>query len=276
MLRQLAIRALTRLSWGASPRRLAAGMNRFAQVEADSAWQLLQALSATDSVPLRARLFRNALEETQHAALFLGVARRHAPTALPLANARRRQLYTPSRGLAAFSAYLYVSEGDVYDQFFSYAAAASDESVRQTFLAIRGDEGDHESHAWRELVEVAGSVPRARALARRARLRRLYEAWLRFGKSLGALPSRLILTALYLVAAPLATWSCRRLIRRAQWTTLREAPAREPAPAVRAEAPPAPQVPPAPSPTAARPRPRAHDGTTMTTTEEGGTPWPTQ
>jgi hypothetical protein len=222
MLRKLAIRALTRLSWGTSSKRLAAGMDRFAQVEADSAWQLLQAIEATPSVSLQARFFGNVLEEVEHAALFSRLARAHASAAPPLAAPPRRQIFDPAKGLAAFSAYLYVSEGEVYEQFFSYATAARDDGVRRTFLAIRGDEGDHEAHAWRELVELAQSEKRARKLARRARLSRIYDAWLRFGKRLGALPAFVLLSVIYFVAAPLLTWACRRLIRRITWTTVHD------------------------------------------------------
>jgi hypothetical protein len=218
MLRKLAIRALTRLSWGTSSKRLAAAMRRFAEVEADSAWQLLQAIEATPSVALQARFFGNALEEVEHAALFSRLARAHAATVPPLAAPRRRQIFDPAKGLAAFSAYLYVGEGEVYEQFFSYASAARGDDVRRTFLAIRGDEGDHQAHAWRELVELAQSETRARKLARRARLSRLYDGWLRFGKRLGVLPAFVILSVVYFIAAPLLTLACRRLIRRVEWT----------------------------------------------------------
>ena len=228
MLRKLAIRALTRLSWGRSSRRLAAGIHRFAQVEADSAWQLLQAIDATPSIALQARFFDNALEELEHAALFSRLARDREAVVRPLAAPRRRQIFDPARGLAAFSAYLYVSEGEVYEQFFSYARAASDDDVRRTFLAIRGDEGDHEAHAWQDLVALAQSEKRARRLARRARLSRLYDAWLRFAKALGAVPSFVILSAIYFISAPFLTWACRRLIRRVEWTTVSDAAAASP------------------------------------------------
>ena len=60
LFRRAAIRVLMWSSWRISARRVADSMHRFSTVEADSAWQFLQALGAADDPVYRAEIFNNA------------------------------------------------------------------------------------------------------------------------------------------------------------------------------------------------------------------------
>jgi hypothetical protein len=210
MVRDLAIRLVTSVSWRRSSARLAASLNRFSQVEADSGWQMLRALTVVESPEFRVKLFSNALEEIHHAALFRSAASRHASAPLPLTSHRRHAVFAPERGLAWFEAFHYVGEHDVYHQFHTYAMATADTELRRTFLEIRGDEAEHQKLAYAELCRLAGSRRKAQRLICSVRARRLRERCLRGARSVGDLWSSLVLTAIYYISGPFLRAASRR------------------------------------------------------------------
>jgi hypothetical protein len=214
-LRSGLIRLCIPLSWSRGKEQVARSLRRFSSVEADSAWQMLQALRAIDDPELEESLFGNALEEVHHAYLFGRLARQyeHLPT---LSDCQERtQLFDPARGTAHFEALHHVGEIDVYNQFGSYARAAGLPEIRELFLRLVGDEAGHQEVAFRQLVAIAGSEKKARVLVRSARIGRVLEALTRAGEAMGTVISGVILSALYLVFAPLALYWCRARFRRA-------------------------------------------------------------
>jgi hypothetical protein len=210
MIKKIAIRTITFFSWRLSRERLARSLHRFSQVEADSAWQLLHALDAVDDPAYRAKLFRNALEEIDHAALFSRLAREYSDFPLALTTPRRQPVYDKSKSVADFEAYLFLGEAGVYEHFLSYASASPLARLRETFLAIRGDEEGHRTAAFDELQELMKSRAAAGQLIRRNRARRLYEAWLRVGEAIGNTIFWVFLNAIYFFASPSLGWLCRR------------------------------------------------------------------
>lgn len=210
MLKKLAIRAITALSWKLSSERLASSLQRFSQVEADSAWQMLQALEAVDDPVFQAKLFNNALEEVHHAAIFSKLAREHSSMPLPLVVPRRSAIYHPKRGLREFEAHHFLGEAAVYDQFFSYAKATSSESLRRAFFQIRGDEEAHQALAYAEIERMSGSRWRTSRLLAGIRLRRIYEAWVRFGRKVADLWLTVVLSGIYFAVGPVFGPLCRR------------------------------------------------------------------
>lgn len=212
MLRELMIRTLTAMSWRSSRRRLALALHRFSLVEADSAWQMLQALRDTRDPIFRAKLFGNALEEVHHAALFAGLARQYADQPLPPQRDRRERLYHPARGMAEFEAYHFIGEANVLQEFLSYSRAAGDEQTKRMFLEIRGDEVEHQKLALAELKVLVGSRHGVRKLLWRVRCKRGYREWIRFGTVIGDIVSAGILATIYFVAGPMMFLACRRRI----------------------------------------------------------------
>lgn len=215
--RRMAIRFVTPLSWRASPERLARSLQRFSEVEADSAWQMLQALDAVDDVRFKVGLFNNALEELHHAGIFARLARQHADRPPSADTPGRTQIYDPGRGLPDFGARMFVGEADVYAEFLDYATAAPQDSVRSAFLEIRGDEEDHQDLAYDELVKMVGSRAEAARMIRRVRRERRFEAWTRFGKAVGEITSSLLLSVAYLLFGPFVSRACRRRLDDPSW-----------------------------------------------------------
>jgi len=209
MLRMLAIRIVTSISWRWSRQNLAKSLNRFSIVEADSAWQMLEALHAVPDISFRVKLFNNALEEVHHAELFRNLANSHSPFPLPGGGPERTPLFDPQRGLAEFEAYHFIGEFDVYRNFLAYAHSAPTSSLRDTFLAIRGDEEEHQKLAYAELHRLVGSKWGTYRLIARLRLLRMYQAASRMGKSASGICSAGMLTICYLIAGPFLCKLCR-------------------------------------------------------------------
>jgi hypothetical protein len=217
MLRRLAIRIVTSISWRWSPGSLARSLNRFSIVEADSAWQMLEALDAVPDIAFRVKLFNNALEEVHHAELFRNLANSYSPLPLPNGGPERIRLFDPRRGLAEFEAYHFIGESDVYNQFLAYANSAPFSSLRETFLAIRGDEGEHQKLAYAELHQLVGSKWGTYRLIARIRLLRMYQAASRMGKAISGVCSAAVLTICYLVTGPIFCSFCRRRLNQTSW-----------------------------------------------------------
>ena len=174
-MRRPLIRNLTPMFWRRGGPHLARALRRFSEVEADSGWQALQFLYASDSAVLRARLFEVALEEVAHARMFRAVARLvHEFPAEETILTRRESLYSERAGIAAALADLQVNETAVYKEFEDYARATDDQRVIEIFASIREDESHHGKCADSLLAEVLPDARARRSALRRARLRR---AW---------------------------------------------------------------------------------------------------
>lgn len=212
-LRSGLIRLCIPLSWSRGKEQVARSLRRFSTVEADSAWQMLQALRAVDDPELEVSLFENALEEVHHAYLFGQLARQyeHLPTAVDCQE--RSQIFDPSKGAAHFEAHHHVGEIDVYNQFGSYARAVGLPEIRELFERLVGDEAGHQEVAFRQLVVAAGSEAKARSLVRWAHVQRVLDALTRAGEAIGNVVSAVILSVLYLVFAPFALYWCRARFR---------------------------------------------------------------
>ena len=209
-IRRLIIRLSIPFSWRFSRDRSARSLMRFSMVEADSAWQMLQALARVDDPEFEVELFNNALEEVHHADLFYRLAKQQTDRPIMTLPFERQLLYDPARGLAEFEAFHYVGEADIYNNFESYARASSAPDVRATFTEIRGDELEHQQLALRKLIQMTGSPRNAKKLIRRVRRRRLYETWRRAGNGVGVLVSTLLYSAIYFVVGPIYFVLCRR------------------------------------------------------------------
>lgn len=156
--KRAAIRALLPLAWSGRPDRICTALNKFADVEADSAWQFLRAFQFVDDVQYRSELFGNALEEVDHSERFRKMASRFSTSFVRKSEARRLQIYDTKVGTTAFMAFHFVGENDVFNDFSTYAAACPDTMVAQLFRDIQGDEEEHKELAWRHLVVAAGST----------------------------------------------------------------------------------------------------------------------
>ncbi len=156
LLRKLAIRTMLPVSWAFSKTRVSRSLLRFAEVEADSAWQFLRAMEVLELPHQRAAMFHDALEEMEHAAGFHSLARAYAERPLPLCRDRREALLHTPEDLGEFLAYIYEGEREVYGEFEDYCLAIRREDIRAWLQHIREDEAGHQDTALATLVEVLG------------------------------------------------------------------------------------------------------------------------
>jgi len=210
-IRKLLIRTSLPLLWRTSSRRTAAGLQRFAVAEAESAWQLLNVLDSVDEPKLRARVFQHALEEFHHSSEFDRVARPYCEALPPRPLPERDPLYDPAdgeEGLAKFMAYAHVGELEVFGQFDAYAAGIGPCDAREVFKSAKKDELGHVGLTRHLFVSMSGESAVGMAVMK-ARFQRLYETWLRFSRGFGEIPSAILLGTIYLLSAPLLALPCR-------------------------------------------------------------------
>lgn len=208
-MRRLAIRVLTRFALRTQRRRPAL-MQRFALTEADSAWQMLQAMNASSDAALKARLFNNALEELHHAHLFRQLERSLSARPLPRPTPQRDPIIDASCDIPAFEAYHFVGEQEISEEFEAYALAAGPGRIRDTFHAISADEVGHHEVAFAELKRATGSQGEANRLVARAKRRRRYDRCNRAAMCLGNAITAGVLSLLFYAGAPFLTLVSRR------------------------------------------------------------------
>ena len=213
VLRRVAIRVVLPISWALSPQRVSQSLLRFAQVEADSAWQFLQAMNVLQRPQQVAAMFHDALEEMEHAAGFHSLARSYAARPLPLCRDRREALLEDTEGLGRFLTYIYEGEREVYEEFEDYARAVGRQDIRAWLQHIREDEEGHQDTALSTLIEVLGGEDQLSQLVRATRWRRTKESLARLSHRLGDLFSGVLLGVIYLFAAPLLGRACQRRIQ---------------------------------------------------------------
>lgn len=206
------LRVVSWVVWRLVPGRAATKMAEFSHTEAGSGLDMLAATEETPRPEMRARYFRHALDELEHARLF-----RERAVALAPARGRAQAVledagYIASHGIRGteslfrrygeleFVAFVWVAEKRGAEQFQVYADLLRDDAATAAmFDRIAKDERFHIAYSRAELDRYAKAGQAAevqRALAN-VRLRRVWEAWLRFSFALGAWVSGLWLGLLY-------------------------------------------------------------------------------
>lgn len=201
------LRPLHRWVWLDTARR-ARKLLRFAETEADGGRDLVRAAEVTTDSLLRRHFLHHARDEQRHAELFRarGAALLHALPAPPRPGYRADWLAPGERGLddlrvegleiGALLAFLHLSEKSAATDFALYRDVLQhDPPTRAVFEQILRDEAYHMTYTLAQLVRV--SPRHHRWLLWRARLGRLWKAYLRLAIALAGAISGLILTVLY-------------------------------------------------------------------------------
>jgi rubrerythrin len=198
---------------------------RFAETEADGGRDLLRAAELTGDPILRRLLIHHASDEKRHAELFRrrGVALLGELPRDSRDGANTDWLTPGERGLdglegpgaseASMLAFVHLSEMCAARDFATYRdLLAADPPTRAVFDEILRDERHHMNYTLAQLKRIA---PRRKGwLLWRARLSRLWKAYLRIAGALAGVISRVVLTALYFVLLPPFAWLAQRAERR--------------------------------------------------------------
>jgi rubrerythrin len=206
------------------PHRRARKLLRFAETEADGGRDLSRAAELTKDPLLRRLYLRHAEDEVRHAALFRARGR-----ALLRGLPRAREgfeanwLAPGERGLddlrvaderdESLLAFLHLSEKAAAQRFALYRQVlAHDPATRAVFDDVLRDEAFHMSYTQKQLARVAAGRPHARLW--RARMGRLWKAYLRVAAALASVVGTLLLRVQYFVILPPFALLARRAAKR--------------------------------------------------------------
>jgi len=206
------------------PHRRARKLLRFAETEADGGRDLCRAAELTKDPLLRRLYLRHAEDEFRHAALFRARGRALLRE-LPRDGVRfeANWLAPGERGLDelrvaderddSLLAFLHLSERAAAQRFALYRQVLGhDPATREVFENVLQDEAFHMTYTKTQLARVADGASRAPLW--RARLGRLWKAYLRAAAALASVLGTLLLRIQYFVILPIFALLARRAARR--------------------------------------------------------------
>ena len=207
------------------PRRRARKLLRFAETEADGSRDLSRAAELTRDILLRQLYLRHASDEQRHAELLRRRGRALARSLPRTGEASfEANWFAPGeRGLddlrvdgesdASLLAFLHLSEKAAAGRFALYREVlAADPETQAVFNAILHDEIFHMTYTHQQLARVAPRKWSARLW--KARLGRLWKAYLRIAAALAGLLGTLMLLIQYALLLPPFAWLAKRNARR--------------------------------------------------------------
>jgi hypothetical protein len=218
------LRPIHRWVWD-DPRRRARKLLRFAETEADGSRDLSRAAELTGDGLLRRLYLRHASDEQRHAELLRKRGRALARSLPRTGEASfEANWFAPGeRGLddlkvdgesdASLLAFLHLSEKTAAGRFALYQEVlAADPETQAVFNAILHDEIFHMTYTHQQLARVAPLKWSARLW--KARLGRLWKAYLRIAAAVAGLLGMLMLLIQYAIFLPPFVWLAKRNARR--------------------------------------------------------------
>jgi hypothetical protein len=215
---------LHRWIWRDAGRRVHKLM-RFGDTETDGGRDILRAAEVTSDPLLRRLYLVHAIDELRHGALF----RQRAASLLPKLPSSSKpsfradwiapgghgadDLEVDGESDDAMLAFLHLSEKAAASRFTVYRDVLKDDApTRAVFDEILHDETFHMNYTLVQLVRVSPEHHKRRLW--RARLSRLWKAYLRLATALAGVIGGLLLTIQYFVLLPPFAWLARRAQRR--------------------------------------------------------------
>ena len=160
-------------------------LKEFSDVEADSAWQYMQAIQFADNPQLRLTLFNNVLEERNHADIFFQLHQTFK-TANVSGNSKRRQpLINSVEEISDFLAVVHVGESSVHEKFVRYANKAQNKKISEAFQRISEDEEGHGSETLDHLKIITGDNKKAGRKVAKAKIKQHIETFGRHSTKIG-------------------------------------------------------------------------------------------
>src|SRR4051812_27845448 len=207
------------------PGRRARKLFDFAETEADGGRDLVRAAELTQDRTLRRLYLLHAADESRHADLFRtrGAALRCCLRAGLSTPAQLNWISPGERGLddlrvhaesdASLLAFLHLSEKSAAGHFASYVDALKDDPLTSSvFKEVLKDENFHMNYTLAQLTRVA---PQRHGLFLwKARLGRLWKAYLRVASAIAGIVGTVILTLQYFILLPPFAILAKRAERR--------------------------------------------------------------
>jgi hypothetical protein len=195
-------------------------INKFSLTEADTVWQLIHCLEKIQLPRHRASLFCQILEEDHHAEEFKRVYEELAGAPMPGMSSPREYLYAEQDDLWKLYAYCYVGEEEAADKFRGILAKLESGPLKTAIQSILEDEEGHVGKAEKLMVEEGASIQALKSEIRKITIRRRWEDWLRLGKQVIEIPSRLIITACYFSLTPFFVMAAKKRLTQRTFSNL--------------------------------------------------------
>jgi hypothetical protein len=223
---------LHRWIWSDTERRVQK-LIRFGETETDGGRDILRAAEITSDPLLRRLYLVHAIDELRHGALFRQRAASLLPSLSSSSTPRFRTDWIAPGGHGAddldvgdesdeaMLAFLHLSEKAAASRFTVYRAVLQDDAPTcAVFDEILHDETFHMNYTLVQLARVSPQHHKRRIW--RARLSRLWKAYLRVAAALAGVLGGLLLTVQYFVLLPPFAWMARRAARREPrgWTAI--------------------------------------------------------
>jgi len=219
---------LHRWIWRDADRRVQK-LFRFGETETDGGRDILRASEVTSDPLLRRLYLEHAIDEFRHGVLFRRRAAELLKTSHTHSGFQGEWLAPGGHGLddlqvdsesdSDMLAFLHLSEKAAASRFTVYRDVMEhDPPTRVIFEEILHDETFHMGYTLTQLARV--EPQRHRRHLWRARLSRLWKAYLRLASGIAAILGSLLLTIQYFVLLPPFAWLAKRAARREQigWT----------------------------------------------------------
>jgi rubrerythrin len=216
-----------------NPLRRARKLLQFAEVEGNGSRDLLRAAERTNDPTLRRRFLAHSRDEARHAQLFrtrgldlcaMRPASRFGPSlsdwVAPGENGLE-DVQIDDASTASLLAFIHLSESAAARDFAEYRRVLrADPQTSKVFEQVLRDEEFHMRYSLNELNRIAPG--RSRFLLWKARLRRLWNAYLRLAMALAGAIAAILLTIQYFVLLPPFALAAKRSARREStgWRTI--------------------------------------------------------
>jgi hypothetical protein len=208
-----------------NPERCARKLFSFADTEADGGRDLIRAAELTQDPTLRRLFTVHAADEDRHAELFRsrGAALRRSLSGRASAPFQLNWVSPGERGLddlrvhtetdASLLAFLHLSEKAAAGHFATYVDALKDDPLTsQVFKEVLKDETFHMNYTLAQLTRVAPQ--RHGMILWKARMGRLWKAYLRLMSAIAGIMGTVMLTLQYFVLLPPFAFFAKRAERR--------------------------------------------------------------
>jgi hypothetical protein len=207
---------------------------RFGETETDGGRDLLRAAELTSDPLLRRLYLVHATDEQRHGMLFrrraaamLTARPQHEPVLIDSAPSGHGldDLEVDQETDGTMLAFLHVAEKSAASRFTVYRDVLhSDPATQRVFDDILRDEMFHMNYTLTQLVRVAPERHRRRIW--KARLSRMWKAYLRLASALAGVVGGVLLTIYYFVVLPPFAWLAKRAARKENGGWIAVAPER--------------------------------------------------
>lgn len=190
------VRLVLLLCWKRNHEAAAERIRAFEATEDDSSWQLLFACERMDDPQVKARLFLQSMEEAHHAEVFRGLYQQASGRKLRKLNVPRKPIFRAGEAWRMF-AYCAVGEAAAARRFRGIADALPEGEFQTALRKILEEEEGHIGLA-EDLVGLTGKcATEVKREIARIKTVRAWEAWLRVGRGVTNLASRVLLNVAY-------------------------------------------------------------------------------